>query len=64
MLGTAHSGTQEANVLFNDALNILFIYMTYGKGPLRQWEKKPTATTTLAARVLLYSPSETGQHIP
>ena len=41
----------EGNVLFNDALNTLFMVMwrhTYGKEPHRQRERKPTAATTWA----------------
>ena len=39
---------KEANVLFNDTLNTLYLWhQTYGKGPLRL-ERKPVATTTWA----------------
>ena len=59
-------GTKEGRVLFNDTLNTfylrLYVLWTYGKGPFRQQERQPAATTwatlsEIAARVLLYAPS-------
>ena len=63
----AYKGRKEGIFLFNNALNTFYLWLyglrTYGKEPFRDRERKPAATSTwatffsLAARVLLYAPS-------